>query len=334
MVKPSPKLNKIQEEVLLGSILGDGCIHKCKSEGSIRYLEPHCEKQTEYLLWKNSILKFNFRKFLNKHHFGESKMCSIYKSNTHHFKKWHDLFYSSGKKEVSREILDKVTPLALAVWHMDDGSYNYRGKRICISTQSFGLKGNKIIKKWFKERFNIDCRIEKYTSKINKKHSYISINSANTKRFIKVVKRFIVPSMTYKIGLDEKRLDEANKSKKEYFTKNFKKLKKMSRKNYLKNIKKRLKKAKDYREKNSKKIKKWKAEYYKRNKKKLRIQGTERYEKNKNKKSFKVKRKKYREDNKERDAEWKRKWYLRNREKLIKKSRLRHNRIKREKSNN
>ncbi|MCD6402678.1 MBL fold metallo-hydrolase, partial [bacterium] len=49
-----PKLNKIQEQVLLGSLFGDGCIHKTKSN-SLVFQESHSIMQKEYLEWKRKI---------------------------------------------------------------------------------------------------------------------------------------------------------------------------------------------------------------------------------------------------------------------------------------
>ncbi len=58
-MKPKLKLqgndDYIKKQILLGSILGDGCIYyrKRKNCPEINFIETHSLKQKKYLLWKN-----------------------------------------------------------------------------------------------------------------------------------------------------------------------------------------------------------------------------------------------------------------------------------------
>ncbi|MEK6881088.1 MAG: hypothetical protein AABY22_15825, partial [Nanoarchaeota archaeon] len=49
------------EQVLLGSLLGDGSLRNLKKRKNTLYIENHSLKQKEYLLWKRDILD-NFLK--------------------------------------------------------------------------------------------------------------------------------------------------------------------------------------------------------------------------------------------------------------------------------
>ena len=243
------------EQILLGSLLGDGCIHKDKLN-RYAYREAHSLKQKDYLLWKNKYLNFNFRYIQN--------FWWINKGNKY-FKYYYDLFYPNNKKIVTREILNKLGMLGLAIWFLDDGSYNYWNDNITIQTQSFGLEGNKIIQQYFKEKWDIDCKVQKINLKkdemyINnkrvkhfKKQFYIIIiNKENTKKFIKIIKSYIlqIPSMIYKIGLDKSRSKKTKREKIQYY-----------KEYYLKNKDKSLKYQKEYL--NKPEVKKHRKEYYK-----------------------------------------------------------------------
>lgn len=53
--------SKEQEQVILGSILGDASI-KTQSKNQYSFSDEHSAKQKEYILWKNKILQINIQK--------------------------------------------------------------------------------------------------------------------------------------------------------------------------------------------------------------------------------------------------------------------------------
>lgn len=48
-------MNKLFEQLMYGSLLGDGAIHKDKQTGKYRYAESHSDKQKTYLEWKSGF---------------------------------------------------------------------------------------------------------------------------------------------------------------------------------------------------------------------------------------------------------------------------------------
>lgn len=308
------EFNKEQEQVLLGSLLGDGGVYyrnktyNLKKQNSYNYLEAHDLKQEEYLLWKNNILHFNF-KFDNKNN------CWVNKTNNS-FKQYRELFYPDEKKIVTREILDKLEPLGIAVWFMDDGCYDYRGKLISIATHCFGLEGNQIIQQYFKERFNIDCKINKHYF-----NYYISFNVENTKKFIEIVKSYVtqIPCMVYKIESNEEKMEQfrikKNENRKVYYKNNKEKLSRISYKSYLKNKDKINKKNREYNLKNKETIKQQKKGYYLNNKEKILGRCKKNYIKNQ--KQRLLQKKEYYSKNKEKIQVYRKGYYLRNKNKII-----------------
>ena len=260
--------NENQKQILLGSLLGDGSISHKINSNFYKYSEKHSTKQNNYILWKNSILNFNLYNY-------KDNSYSIEKGNKA-LKKYYNLFYPNGKKIVTRGILNNLEPLGLAIWFMDDGSYIYSLKDIILSTHSFGLGGNQIIQQWFKDKFDINCKIDKINKgvsyikgrKIESKdiHYVIRMNNEDTKRFIEIVKPHIIPEMKYKLGMDEKRREETRIRLKKY--------------------------SKEYSLKNKGMIKEKNNNYYQKNKERIKINT-----------------KRYAEMDKDRTREYKRKWY-------------------------
>lgn len=247
-------MNK-EQQILFGSLLGDGCIYIVNKK-YFCYSEGHSLKQKEYLLWKNKTLNYNF--------YEEEKRQKVnIKKISMNFKCIYNLFYPNGIKIVNKKILDKIELLGLAVWYMDDGYYNYQNKAIDLYTCSFGLKENLLIRKWLKDKFNINSKV-----KIKKrKYYYINISSKDGKLFIKLVKPYVIYSMNYKLGLnpnkikmvkEKRRLYELTPKRKEWVSKwiekNRKRINKSVRRRYWQDINKSREIKAKYRKKNRKRI--------------------------------------------------------------------------------
>jgi len=65
---------------------------------------------------------------------------------------YRNLFYPSGKKAVTKDILNKVNELGLTVWYCDDGSYHFTQRAVRLMTDSFSHNEQVIIQKWFKDK--------------------------------------------------------------------------------------------------------------------------------------------------------------------------------------
>jgi hypothetical protein len=98
-------------------------------------------------------------------------------------------------KIVPLNIEEYLTPLALAIWFMDDGSRLGRGAR--IATNCFTLEEVNFLCNVLYRKYNIIATPHKCGK--DKGHIiYIHVNSM--KLFIKIVKPFLLPSLYYKLG--------------------------------------------------------------------------------------------------------------------------------------
>lgn len=112
-----------QQMLLIGSMLGDGMLFRTGNY-TAAYSEFHSEDQKDYLDWKVSEWgEFVVRVSSITHPRG-FKGFTLTTHASRLFRPYYDLFYPDGKGPKTFRLLDPgcLTPLALAVWFMDDGS--------------------------------------------------------------------------------------------------------------------------------------------------------------------------------------------------------------------
>ena len=195
-------LNQIQQEVLLGTLLGDGILEK--NGKNVRLRVDHGIKQQAYVQWKYGLLynlatgkvKYYFQnldKRTNKK-YGHCKFDTFSNSALNNF---YSIFYANGKKEVPKNIIDLFkSPLSLAVWFMDDGYKRSDCNAFRISTDSFSLLEQNLLQKCLQINFGIK-------TKIHKKGKYwnIYIPNSQAEKFADLIHLYIIPQMQYKISL-------------------------------------------------------------------------------------------------------------------------------------
>ncbi|KAG5354285.1 Cytochrome b mRNA maturase bI2 (mitochondrion) [Yarrowia sp. E02] len=96
------------------------------------------------------------------------------------------------------DLYNLLTPLALAIWVMDDGYY-INNKGISFKSNSFTLKEIKYIGNILKTKYSLDYSIIK-TGTINQYNIYLSKKSAII--LGNIIKKHLTPSMYYKIPLE------------------------------------------------------------------------------------------------------------------------------------
>ena len=200
-------INKDFEQVLVGSLFGDGCLTIKKDQKNPVYTENHSLKQEDYLKWKNKFFCCKLTKYqyfdrrTNKIYFH----CQIRTRTNPIYTYYHKLFYPKGKKTINEFILSKLNLLGIAVWFCDDGCYNYRNENIYIATKGFSIGENRIICNYFKKKYNLDFKIDSVNN--------IYLDVEGTKKFKSLIKDFVPRYMHYKLGYDNKRRKESKKNK-------------------------------------------------------------------------------------------------------------------------
>ena len=109
------------------------------------------------------------------------------------------MFYTLEKgkfiKKIPKNITEYLTPLALAIWFMDDGSkFNQTVK---IATNSFKYEDILYLCMVLKSKFNIIATVQ---SGGKNKGFILYVSTKSIAKFSTLVKPYMLPSMYYKLG--------------------------------------------------------------------------------------------------------------------------------------
>lgn len=188
------RLNSDQEQVMLGSLLGDGYIDEY-SKGRARLKVIHGMKQEAYCRWKSAMFDSDCE-IIKKNGFSE-KPAIKFQSKTFYTDK------TIGKKrdQIPNDLIKRIDERGLAVLYMDDGSVDIRDGRAVGSklwTCGFDDDTNKNIIARLKD-FDINAKLSSYhNKKKNKDYSYISLCLNNTNKLLKLISPYMHENLSYK----------------------------------------------------------------------------------------------------------------------------------------
>ena len=127
-----------------------------------------------------------------------NKIYEAYRFNTYGFTNllWlYKSFYTNSEvKIIPVNIIDFLTPLALAIWIMDDGTWKKPGVK--IATNCFTKKEVELLKLVLETKFNIKSTLHRNNSKYQ-----LYIKQESMVILKKLILSHMIPSMLYKLGL-------------------------------------------------------------------------------------------------------------------------------------
>ena len=199
-MNPTPE----QEQVILGSNLGDGTLTNPKRCGPDSYCNSalrilHSDKQESYLIWKHDMLM----PFVHPiHRLTVSDGTRVYFNTGAHayFTNLRNLWYPEGKKLFLVDNVKHMNWLGFAVWFMDDGTRGTcHGEYGFLCTEGFGEGTQPVICEFLKSQFGL------LTTVVSTGHGQTKIRlSASAMRTIreelKPILTATVPTMLYKLG--------------------------------------------------------------------------------------------------------------------------------------
>lgn len=188
--------------IIFGSLLGDGHAERRLIGNGTRITFYQESSHVEYLYYLHNLLSnlgycnSKIPTVGTRLGFGGKVRKTIrFGTLTYSSFNWiHDLWYKNGVKHVPLCIKDYLTPLALAIWIMDDGSKV--GKRLKFSTNSFTYDNCLILVNALSENFNLKSSIQNTGAK-DQYIIYIWKESMDDLR--KIVSPYIISDMRYKI---------------------------------------------------------------------------------------------------------------------------------------
>lgn len=194
-----------QRQVLLGSLLGDACVHLVPSKRkSSKYINKgtrarvtfrHGPKQFRYLLWKYNILRQHVDNAVP-----ELKPAAGFTATSAYFNTRCHLFDTikpvlvGGRKSPTAAWFDQLTTLGLAVWFMDDGSTG--GRNVRLHTEGFTHEESLEIVYQLWRKWGIKATVGR-----DKKRnlSFVRIGHNHSRLFANMIAEFVPPFMRYKL---------------------------------------------------------------------------------------------------------------------------------------
>ncbi len=195
------RITQRQDAIIVGTLLGDGCLER--NGRNVRLRLEHGKDQKSYLLWKfkelksittGSVMKVRAYHNINKRFYDSYRAYTFSDKAVEYY--WN-MFYVNNKKVIPTNISKLLkNPLSLAVWFMDDGYKRNDCNAFRLGTDSFTPKEQILLQKVLLKNFGIE-------TKTHKKGKYwnIYIPERESKKFVKIVKPYIIPKFIYKITL-------------------------------------------------------------------------------------------------------------------------------------
>jgi recombination protein RecA len=206
VIAAEPKLLSNQQiQVILGSLMGDDNLSpNLRGRSGTRFRMGQGAKQAAYLDWKVSLLG----------NIGCSRTANAKGAVFADFTplpelaELHDaVYFGDGKKHLSWDYLKALTPLALAIWYMDDGSFTVRSKgvqertqggsgriTICVEAMSPGTRDR--LTQYLRDTHGLDVKLVE-SGALRK--AILVFTTAASAKFQKVVAPYVHPSMDYKL---------------------------------------------------------------------------------------------------------------------------------------
>ncbi len=205
MVAEQQRLGGQQLQLILGSLMGDGNLSpNRRGRSGTRFRMGHGAKQAAYLDWKVSLLgNIPCARTTNTKGAVFADFTPLPELSELH----EAVYFGDGKKHLSWDYLKSLTPLALAVWYMDDGSFTLRSKgvqertaggtgriEICVEAMSPGSRER--LACYLQDTYGLDVKLRRRGAR---KQNVLQFSTASSEKFQKLVAPYVHPSMDYKL---------------------------------------------------------------------------------------------------------------------------------------
>lgn len=190
-----------QKEILTGLLLGDGHLETQNDGRTYRLKVEQCLRKKEYVEW----LFQEFQDFIRMEPKEKEKTRNEVRTknvgwstlSVGNFRFHASQFYQGKEKVVpNMKMIGKlITPLALAVWFMDDGSQKSSlHKAKILNTQGFRREDIERLIHILEKKFDIHSKLR------NQKDGYqIYIAATSVNRLRALIGEFVLPCMRYKL---------------------------------------------------------------------------------------------------------------------------------------
>jgi recombination protein RecA len=205
MLAEERRLSDQQWQVVLGSLMGDGNLSPNRNDrAGVRFRLGHGAEQADYLDWKVSLLG----------NIASSRRVDDRGAVFADFTPLPELdelrravYLGDGKKHLSWDYLKALTPLALAVWYMDDGCFTSRSAgvqqrteggsgrvEICVEAMADGTRQRLL--EHLRDAYGLEVKL---TARGARRVAVLQFTTAASAKFQEIVAPFVPVAMERKL---------------------------------------------------------------------------------------------------------------------------------------
>jgi LAGLIDADG DNA endonuclease family len=192
-------LSKACEQVVIGTLLGDGCLER--NGRHVRLRIDHSVRQKAFVDWKFRMLgelSPASPRLVKRVESRTGRVQCNYRFGTRStpvLEKYFSLFYPGGKKRISEDIGHfLVTPLSIAVWYMDDGSRRGDCRSGYLNTNAYSVGDVELLRRTLLQNFDIATSLHFAAGRPR-----IYIPAASFGQFCGLIRSHVIDQMSYKL---------------------------------------------------------------------------------------------------------------------------------------
>lgn len=193
------KLSKEQREVLVGLLLGDGCLETSNGGKTYRLKIEQSAKHRAYVFHLFGLFRQwvrtppRQRKRVSR---ADGERNWVFQTLSHPgFRFYGHQFYSGDRKSVPKLIHRWLTPRGLAYWFMDDGSAKSpQSKGVIFNTQGFSLREVEFLAQTLSRKFELETSVRRQPDGFQ-----IYVSGRSYEQFAALVGPYLIEEMRYKL---------------------------------------------------------------------------------------------------------------------------------------
>ncbi|ACY98833.1 intein-containing recombinase RecA [Thermomonospora curvata] len=205
MVMETHRLSDQQWQVVLGSVMGDGSLSpNRRGRTGVRFRMGHGAGQAAYLDWKVSLLgNIPCTRSVN----AKGAVFADFTPLPELDELRRVVYFGDGKKHLTWDYLKALTPLALAIWYMDDGHLAVPSKelqdrtaggsgRVEICVEAFSPGSRERLVEYLRDTHGLDVRLIERGAR---KAGVLQFTTAASAKFQELIAPYVHESMDYKL---------------------------------------------------------------------------------------------------------------------------------------
>ena len=194
-----------QWQVVFGGLMGDAHLApNTRGRHGVRFRMGHGPEQVDYLDWKTSL----FGNIPSSRRVNGTGAAFVDLTPLPELGELREVVYwGDGKKHLTDDYLKSLSPLALAIWFMDDGSFTVHSKglqartaglsgRVEFCVEAMSEASRVRLSEHLRDTYGVESRLSLRGAR---QKAYLTMTTEGSRVFQELVAPYVHPSMAYKL---------------------------------------------------------------------------------------------------------------------------------------